>query len=63
MLTHRNRAGQSTTFTYDKLNRVTLKDLPGTEPDVTYAYDNLNRLTLATQTGHDSCRFLELDCR
>jgi RHS repeat-associated protein len=48
----RNRANQTTSFTYDKLNRVTLKDLPGTEPDVTYAYDNLNRPTSATQTGN-----------
>ncbi len=31
---------------------VTLKNLPGTEPDVTYAYDNLDRPTSATQTGN-----------
>jgi RHS repeat-associated protein len=48
----RNRAVQTTNFTYDKLNRVTLKDLPGTEPDVTYAYDNLGRPTSASQTGN-----------
>jgi RHS repeat-associated protein len=48
----RNRAGETIGFTRDNLNRVTLKDLPGTEPDVTYGYDNLNRLTSATQTGN-----------
>jgi RHS repeat-associated protein len=47
----RNRAGETIGFTRDNLNRVTLKDLSGAEPDVTYAYDNLNRLTSATQTG------------
>jgi len=40
-------------FTYDNLNRVTQKNLPGAEPDVTYAYDNLGRLTLASQTGNE----------
>jgi len=48
----RNRAAQSTSFTYDNLDRATLKNLPGTEPDVTYAYDNLGRLTSASQTGN-----------
>ncbi len=48
----RNRAAQSIGLTYDKLNRVTLKDLPGTEPDVSYVYDNLNRPTSASQTGN-----------
>lgn len=37
-------------FTYDALNRVTLKNLPGSEADVTFAYDNLGRLTSATDT-------------
>jgi len=31
---------------------VTLKDLPGTEPDVSYIYDNLGRMTSATLAGH-----------
>jgi RHS repeat-associated protein len=39
-------------FTYDALNRVTYKDLPGTDPDVTYTYDLLGRTTGASQTGH-----------
>ena len=45
--THTNIA-----FTYDELNRLTSKNLPGSEPDVTYGYDNLGRLTSATQTGN-----------
>lgn len=48
----RNRANETTAFTYDALNRVTAKNLPGSEPDVTYAYDLLGRLTGAVQSGH-----------
>lgn len=48
----RNRASELINYTLDNLNRITLKDLPGSEPDVTYAYDNLARLTSATQTGN-----------
>jgi RHS repeat-associated protein len=48
----RNRANQSIAFTVDDLNRVTLKDLPGSEPDVTYSYDLLGRMTGASHTGH-----------
>lgn len=48
----RLRDAQSIGFTFDNLSRPTLKDLPGSEPDVTYAYDNLGRLTSASQTGH-----------
>jgi RHS repeat-associated protein len=47
----RLRDGNSIAFTFDALNRATLKDLPGTEADVTFAYDNLGRLTSASQTG------------
>ena len=50
--TRRLRDGQSIGYTYDALNRLTAKNLPGAEPDVTYAYDLLNRLTSASQTGH-----------
>jgi YD repeat-containing protein len=50
---HRLRDGNSIGFTYDNLNRVTFKDLPGSEPDVTIAYDNLGRPTSASQTGRD----------
>jgi RHS repeat-associated protein len=46
------RGGGSILYSYDALDRVTLKNLPGTEPDVTYAYDNLGRLTSASQTAN-----------
>ena len=39
-------------YGYDRLNRVTSKDLPNGEPDVSYTYDNLNRPTGASQTGN-----------
>ncbi|HEY0112197.1 MAG TPA: RHS repeat-associated core domain-containing protein [Allosphingosinicella sp.] len=48
----RNRAGETASYTFDALNRLTLKDLPGSEPDVTYTYDLLGNLTGASQTGH-----------
>jgi RHS repeat-associated protein len=48
----RLRDGTTIGYTYDNLNRVTLKDLPGSDPDVTYAYDNLDRMTSASQTGN-----------
>lgn len=31
---------------------MTLKDLPGTEPDLTYSYDLLSRMTGASQTNN-----------
>jgi YD repeat-containing protein len=37
----RNRAGQVIGFSIDALGRPTLKDLPGTEPDVSYGFDLL----------------------
>jgi YD repeat-containing protein len=49
----RLRDGSVIAFTYDNLDRVTLKDLPGTEPNVSYGYDNLGRLTSASQTGNN----------
>ncbi len=48
----RLRDATTIAYSYDYLDRVTLKNLPGTEPDVTYAYDNLERLTAASQTGN-----------
>lgn len=48
----RLRDGTSIALTYDALNRPTLKDLPGSDPDVSYSYDLLGRLTGASQTGH-----------
>src|SRR3546814_7599115 len=38
-------------YTYDALDRVTHKNLPGSELDIDYAYDNLGRLTAANQTS------------
>jgi RHS repeat-associated protein len=52
----RNRAGETAGFTADALGRVTLKDLPGSEPDVTYAYDLLGRMTSAA-TGSQTLSF------
>ena len=47
----RLRDATSIALTYDNLNRTTLKDLPGTDPDVTYTYDLLGRpLSAATAT-------------
>lgn len=47
MTSLRLRDGQSIGFTYDTLNRLTVKDLPGSEPSVSYGYDLLNRLLTA----------------
>jgi RHS repeat-associated protein len=47
----RLRDGNSIGYTYDALNRVTFKDLPGSDPDVTYSYDLLGSMTGASQTG------------
>jgi RHS repeat-associated protein len=49
----RMRSGSTIALTYDTLNRVTLKNLPGTEPDVSYSYDNLGRVLSANQTGNN----------
>jgi RHS repeat-associated protein len=40
------RDGTSIAFSYDALNRVTLKDLPTPDVDVAYSYDLLSRVTL-----------------
>ena len=50
----RLRDGQLINFTYDNLNRVTLKDVPNIvagEFDVTYGYDLLGRLTSMTNAS------------
>jgi RHS repeat-associated protein len=47
VISRRLRDGQSIGFTYDALNRVTLKDLPGTTGDVNYTYDLLGRMLTA----------------
>jgi YD repeat-containing protein len=48
----RNRAAETIGLTFDALNRMTAKDLPGSEPDVAFTYDLLGRMTGASQTGH-----------
>ncbi len=52
----RLRDGQTIGFTYDNLNRMTLKDVPNTaysEADVTYAYDALSRpVSVTSSAGH-----------
>ncbi len=45
-------SSQHIDYSYDYLNRLTAKDLPGSEPDVTYSYDLLSRLTGASQSGN-----------
>lgn len=51
VVSRRNRADETASYTYDALGRVTLKNLPGSEPDATYGYDNLSRLVSASQAG------------
>ena len=48
----RLRDGQNIAFTYDFLNRLTFKNLPGGEPDVSYGYDLFGRMTSANQSGN-----------
>jgi RHS repeat-associated protein len=49
----RNRAGETLGYTYDALNRMTLKDVPETSGDVAYGYDlrGLQRSALYSATG------------
>lgn len=49
---HRRRDGTSFAFTYDNLGRLTLRNAPGSQPDVTYTYDLMDRATQASQSGH-----------
>ncbi len=48
----RGRDGQSFSFSYDNLGRVTVIDAPGSQPDITYTYDNFGRVLTAAQSGH-----------
>ena len=48
----RLRDGQNIALSYDTLNRLTLKDRPGSEPDVSYSYDLQGRMTGASQAGN-----------
>ncbi|MGF7151960.1 RHS repeat-associated protein [Sphingomonas zeicaulis] len=45
----RLRDGQQIVMTYDALNRMTLKNLPGADVDRSFAYDLLNRTATVTQ--------------
>ena len=47
----RLRDGQVIYYGYDALNRLTSKNLPGSESDATYAFDLMGRLTQAVQNG------------
>lgn len=47
----RLRDGTSIGYGYDYLNRVTAKDLPGSELDVSYGYDLLSRMTSAVTSA------------
>ncbi|WP_229954365.1 RHS repeat domain-containing protein [Parasphingorhabdus litoris] len=47
VVSRQRRDGQIAAFTYDNLNRMTLKNLPGTANDVYYGYDLLGRQTTA----------------
>lgn len=51
MVSNRNRAGQTTTVTYDALNRPTLVDAPSGTMDVALTYDNLGRVLTSTGAG------------
>lgn len=57
----RLRDGTSIGYDYDKLNRMTLKDLPGSEPDVAYSYDLLNRMTAASRVADGVTQALAYD--
>lgn len=50
-VTSRNRAGQTTSFTWDLLGRVTEIDTPSGTMDITTTYDNLGRVLTLTGNG------------
>ena len=56
LTSHYLRDGSRAFFTYDYLDRLTLKDLPGSELDVSYAYDLMGRRTSA-QTSAQTLSF------
>lgn len=52
VLSRRLRDGSGTiSFSYDNLNRMVGKDLPGSDPDTAYSYDNLGRLISAVSSA------------
>jgi RHS repeat-associated protein len=52
LISERRRSGDVFNFTLDNLNRITLRDAPGTQPDVSYGYDLLGRETSSSQSGN-----------
>jgi RHS repeat-associated protein len=52
VISRRLRDATNIAYSYDNLDRLTLKNLPGSEADVTYGYDNLGRMISASQTGN-----------
>jgi RHS repeat-associated protein len=54
VLSRRLRDGVTINYSYDALNRMAGKTLPGSEPATSYTYDNLGRLTGASQAGNIS---------
>lgn len=48
----RLRDGASYAYSYDDLGRLSVRDAPGSTPDVSYTYDNFGRLVSASQPGH-----------
>jgi len=48
----RLRDGETVSLSYDALNRVTLRDAPGTDNDKTYVYDLLGRTESVSIAGH-----------
>ncbi|WP_423604505.1 RHS repeat-associated core domain-containing protein [Sphingomonas sp. MS122] len=53
----RLRDAQEIVFGYDNLSRLTLKDLPGSNPDTSYSYDLLGRMTGMSKTDGHSLSF------
>ncbi|MBV7266265.1 RHS repeat domain-containing protein [Erythrobacter ani] len=47
----RLRDNQTIIYGYDRLNRLTSKNLPGSEPDAAYAYNLVGAMTSAVQNG------------
>ena len=47
LVSRRLRDGQVMGLSYDDVGRMTIKDLPGTEPTIVYTYDLLDRLITA----------------
>ena len=53
----RLRDGSTINYTYDNLNRLSVKDLPSPEYDTTYSYDLLGRMTGASSGDGQSLSF------